>query len=73
MVYDHFEKTGEGKWSWDEVKTFEVDMTDTLHPYNIYIDIRHTKEYPKSNLYVFLMSSRLSGAVTGYCQHRYCR
>ncbi len=54
MVYDHFEKTAGGKWSWDDVKTFNVDMTDTTHAFNIYIDIRHTKEYPKSNLYVFL-------------------
>ena len=29
MVYDHFEKTAGGKWSWDDVKTFNVDMTDT--------------------------------------------
>ncbi len=54
MVYDHFEKTENGEWSWDDVKSFEVDMQDTVNAYNIFIDIRHTKEYPKSNLYVFL-------------------
>ncbi len=54
MVYDHFDKTANGMWSWDDVKTFKVEMTDTIRSYNIYIDIRHTKEYPKSNLYVFL-------------------
>ena len=54
MVYDHFEKTAQGKWSWDDVKTFNVDMKDTTSAFNIYVDIRHTKAFPKSNLYVFL-------------------
>ncbi len=54
MVYDHFEPTGNGTWSWDEPLTFRVDMTDTVHAYNIYVNVRHTKDYPKSNLYVFL-------------------
>lgn len=62
MVYDHFEKTEHGQWLWDDVKTFKVDMTDTLHPFNIYIDIRHTKDYPKSNLYVFLSIISPAGA-----------
>ncbi|HYW95062.1 MAG TPA: gliding motility lipoprotein GldH [Bacteroidales bacterium] len=62
MVYDHFEKTNDGQWSWDDVKTFKVDMTDTITAYNIYIDIRHTRAYPKSNLYVFLNILSPAGA-----------
>ncbi len=54
MVYDQFEKTGNNTWSWDEKKKFEVNMENPDQYYNIYINIRHTKEYPKSNLYVFL-------------------
>jgi gliding motility-associated lipoprotein GldH len=63
MVYDHFEKTSKGTWSWDDVKTFQVEMSDTTHPYNIYINIRHTKDYPKSNLYVFLNIISPKGAT----------
>lgn len=54
MVYDRFEKTGGNEWSWDEKMSFEVNMEEPDEYYNIYINIRHTKEYPKSNLYVFL-------------------
>jgi len=54
MVYDQFEKTGNNAWSWDEEKKFKVHMEHPNEFYNIYINIRHTKEYPKSNLYVFL-------------------
>lgn len=54
MVYDQFQKTEDNEWSWDEKKVFEVEMDQPDEYYNIYINVRHTKEYPKSNLYVFL-------------------
>lgn len=54
MVYDQFQETGDNVWSWEEEKVFEVEMDQPEEYYNIYINVRHTKEYPKSNLYVFL-------------------
>lgn len=54
MVYDQFQNTGDNQWSWDEKKVFEVEMEQPDEYYNIYLNVRHTKEYPKSNLYIFL-------------------
>ncbi len=54
MVYDQFQKTGDNSWSWDEEIIFEVDMENPEEFYNIFLNIRHTKEYAKRNLYVFL-------------------
>jgi gliding motility-associated lipoprotein GldH len=54
MVYDQFNKTGDNSWSWDEKQVFEVKMDNPDQFYNLYINIRHTKDYPKSNLYLFL-------------------
>lgn len=52
--YDKFSGTGEGSWTWDENQIFSVEVNDTLQPFNLYLNVRHTKDYPRSNLYVFL-------------------
>lgn len=38
--------------SWKPSFTFE--MTDTLAPHDVYLDLRHTGDYPFSNLYTFI-------------------
>ena len=54
MVYDNFQKTDKGEWSWEDKKIFNVEINDSLKSYNILLNIRHTKDYPKSNLFVFV-------------------
>lgn len=61
MVYDEYRHIeGEG-WSWDEPVRFDVELADTTGEYNILIHLRHTTEYPMSNLYMFLDLSGPSG------------
>lgn len=43
-------------WKSDDVKTFKVDVTDTISPLNIFVNLRTTVDYPYSNIYVFLYS-----------------
>jgi len=54
MVYDHFENNKGQSWDSNDVKRFEVDIQDNQSFYNVYVNIRHTKDYPKSNLYLFI-------------------
>ena len=54
MVYDQFIRTEDGMWSWKDVGVFEVEIADTTSMHNIYIQVRHTVEYPLSNLYMFV-------------------
>ncbi len=54
MVYDHFETMEEGVWSWRDPKEFPVEISDTVSLHNIYVQLRHTVEYPMSNLYMFV-------------------
>jgi len=61
MHYDEYRKTEEGQWKWSDRKTFEVDMTDSLGLYDIIINFRHTTDYPKSNLYVFVTTTSPTG------------
>lgn len=53
VVYDEYVRT-EGSWSWQDAREFIVDVSDTLSLHNIYVQLRHTVEYPMSNLYMFV-------------------
>ncbi len=54
MVYDDYQSTEGGQWTWADKKIFKVQVTDSLKTYNILINIRHTTQYTKSNLFVFI-------------------
>lgn len=54
MVYDQFVHLEGGKWTWQEAQEFELDISDTLSMHNIYLQVRHTTDYPLSNLYMFV-------------------
>jgi gliding motility-associated lipoprotein GldH len=45
-------------WHKDSIAGFEVRVEDTVRPYNFYISIRNTDDYPFRNFYLFL-STRL--------------
>lgn len=53
VVYDEYVRT-EGTWSWQDAREFVVEVSDTLSLHNIYVQVRHTVEYPMSNLYMFV-------------------
>jgi gliding motility-associated lipoprotein GldH len=61
MVYDHYMSTGDGSWRWSEVEVFDIDMTDTLSLHNVYLQVRHSVDYPMSNLYMFVEMKGPSG------------
>ena len=54
MVYDHYVSLENGMWKWNDVAVFEMDITDTLALHNIYLQVRHSTDYPMSNLYMFV-------------------
>ena len=43
-----------GGWQAGQVVEFEVEITDTMQLYEIYMLVRNTTDYPYSNLYLFL-------------------
>ena len=44
-------------WYMDEDLRFAVDIEDTLTPYDFYIDVRNTKDYAYSNLFLFVKTT----------------
>lgn len=53
VVYDEYVRTENG-WKWQDAKEFKVEVSDTLSLHNIYVQVRHTVDYPMSNLYMFV-------------------
>ena len=52
-LYDHNEEVNE-PWNSADKAEFEIDITDTINPYNVYLNIRNTVDYNYSNLYLFI-------------------
>ena len=61
MVYDEFTRIGNHSWKWEDPAVFDFEMNDTSSLYNILINLRHTTEYPLSNLYMFVHVAGPSG------------
>ena len=50
-VFDEY-KGLNGKWEKDNVVRFTFNQTDTIHPYNLFLNIRNNNDYPFSNLFL---------------------
>ena len=63
MMYDQYIKTEDGLWRWQDSKECCVEISDTVSLNNIYLQVRHTVEYPLSNLYMFVHIKGPSGQL----------
>jgi gliding motility-associated lipoprotein GldH len=61
MVYDSYMTTEDRVWRWDDVGVFDFEINDTVSLHNIYLQVRHTVDYPLSNLYMFVVLKGPSG------------
>ena len=48
-------------WHYDDIKSFQFDITDTLSPLNLYINVRTSTDYAFSNLFMYLHSDYPNG------------
>jgi gliding motility-associated lipoprotein GldH len=51
QVFDAYTST-QGQWHKDSIVTFNFKAPDTINPYNLFINIRNTNDYPFSNLFL---------------------
>lgn len=61
QVYNDYHQISDYKWKIDNVLTFEVPITDTLTPCNVYVNIRNTGSYAYSNLWLFINEKTPNG------------
>jgi len=50
-------------WFYGEAKLFEVEILDTAIAYNMYVNIRHTDEYPYNNIWLKLNTTLPDGTT----------
>lgn len=53
-MYDNTQRIPRGSWDKKETVRFEVPVTDTVHPYKFYLNVRHSTDYRYSNVYFFI-------------------
>ena len=51
----------DAKWSYSDTLDFDLTIEDTTDIYNIYLDITHTVDYSKQNLYALVYTKFPSG------------
>jgi len=55
-IFEENQAVENNTWKSDDIKTFSFDVTDTISPVNIYVNLRTTTDYPYSNIYLFMYS-----------------
>ncbi|PKQ62902.1 hypothetical protein BZG02_11405 [Labilibaculum filiforme] len=55
-VYEQYESIPDFEWSQENTLRFEVEITDTIHAHNIFVNLRNSGDYAYSNLWVFVKS-----------------
>lgn len=50
------------EWNIENKPVFEVQIEDTVKPYNFYLLLRNTTHYPYSNIFLFMESEFPNGA-----------
>ncbi len=63
-VFEENKAITEGKWKAKEKISFTVAIMDTSLAYNIYLNIRNVKDYPYSNLFLFLDTKFPDGRIS---------
>ncbi len=61
VVVDVYEHIDNSVWTWDDFKSYTFEIDDIESQYDILIQLRHTTDYPMSNLYLFVEVSGPTG------------
>ncbi len=53
-VYSGFHSFKNAKWDKNDLCRFEIQITDTINPKDIFIETRNNNEYPYQNIWLFV-------------------
>lgn len=63
-VFDKNVAIGKEGWFYGEPLLFEVYINDTAYSYNMYVNIRHTDEFPYNNMWLNLQTTLPDNTIT---------
>lgn len=61
-VFDEYKTIGES-WKKDSIVAFNFNQTDTLKPYNLFVNIRNNDNYQFNNLFLIVSMQQPDGLV----------
>jgi len=64
LIYEKYAEIDGLGWEYNSPVTFEVDVEDASKKYDFYVNLRHTNDYPYSNLWLMLYSYPPEGNPT---------
>ncbi|WP_405384935.1 gliding motility lipoprotein GldH [Maribacter sp. LLG6340-A2] len=64
IVTSEYQSLKNGIWNKDNVLDFSVEVTDTVQPHQVYINVRNDDKYPYSNLFIIAAMTTPQGQVT---------
>ena len=53
-IFDKYESIPGESWDVDNVIKLNVNISDTLVPYNLYVNVRNSGKYAYSNIFLFV-------------------
>lgn len=62
-VFEENVKIDENKWSSEKPVVLQMNISDTINPHNVYINLRNASHYPFSNLFLFLNTTFPDGKL----------
>ena len=61
-IFDEYKTVGES-WKKDSIVAFNFNQTDTLKPYNLFVNIRNNDNYQFNNLFLIVAMQQPDGLV----------
>lgn len=62
-VFEQYKSIPKYKWYLNDTISFDVDIKDTLNYKNIFINIRNSTLFPKSNIWLFVNTTDTKGQI----------
>ena len=62
-TYTDFHSFKNGEWNKDSIYHFEVNISDTINPHQIFVETRNNNLYPYRNIWLFIKLETPSGSV----------
>jgi len=61
VIFDKNEKLPDNRWAANKIVELHPEITDTINPYDIYINVRNAGGYQFSNIFLFFTTTTPSG------------
>lgn len=63
-VFQEYKKIDKYIWDENDIIEFQFEIDDTISLHNLYVNIRHSGNYPFNNLWLFITSTAPNGIST---------